>query len=114
MDDLPEIKVVSARELREMHNNGRMWERALLGLEGWFFRIEVVGHPSAPMANEPFCTESQILAYCDDEAKQVARVHRYLRTDGSMGASGQPDPKEILGEDGILYVVVEPPEEADN
>jgi hypothetical protein len=29
-------------------------------------------------------------------------VHQYLQPDGTLGASGQPDPKRLL-HDGILY-----------
>lgn len=53
-------------------------------------------HPSRPKANEPHCTKSQIVAYFDKGGMEIARVHRYLRTDGSLGASGKPDPKRIV------------------
>lgn len=96
-----------------MHDARRLWERVQIGEDGWFYTLEEDGHPSAPMSDEPFCTRSQILAYRDDEARQIARVHRYLREDGSIGASGKPDPKQVLGEDGVLYVAFEPPHAED-
>ena len=33
---------------------------------------------------------------------KIATCHRYLRPDGSLGASGLPDPKQVF-HDGILY-----------
>jgi hypothetical protein len=39
----------------------------------------------------------------DSDGRMVAEVHRYLRPDGTIGASGVPDPKRIsFG--GTLYV----------
>ena len=61
-----------------------------------------------PMAKEPFCTESQTLVYRDNDGRAFARVHCYRRPDNSIGASGRPDPKSILGEDGVLYVALAP------
>lgn len=55
------------------------------------------------MAGEPFCTRSQIVAYRDHLGHQVARVHQYLRPDGTIGLSERPDPQQLM-EDGILYI----------
>jgi hypothetical protein len=60
-------------------------------------------HPSAPKANVPFCTRSQIVAYLDGNGNEIAVVHQYLQPDGTLGASGFPDPKRLL-KDGTLYV----------
>lgn len=59
-------------------------------------------HPSPPLADEPICTKSQILGYFDQNGKEVARAHQYLRTDGAIGAKGKPDPKRVL-HDGVIY-----------
>lgn len=56
-----------------------------------------------PLASEPEGTLSQIVAY-EDSSNRIVLVHRYLRPDGTIGASGRPDPKELF-EDGILYYV---------
>lgn len=66
-------------------------------------------HPSRPRAAEPFCTRSQFVRYIavvGDRLTEVARAHQYLRTDGSIGASGRPDPKQVLHE-GKIYIVAE-------
>jgi hypothetical protein len=52
-------------------------------------------HPARPAAGEPFCTRSQMVSYVVDSV-EVARAHRYLRPDGSLGASGKPDPKSFF------------------
>lgn len=59
-------------------------------------------HPALPLAAEPFCTRSQLVSYFDGSGNEIARVHQYLRTDGTIGLSGRPDPKRLL-EGGILY-----------
>jgi hypothetical protein len=34
----------------------------------------------------------------------VAVMHQYLRPDGTIGASGQPDPKRLVVEGDVWYV----------
>ena len=65
-------------------------------------RVEWSNHPSPPKADEPHCTESQIVDYFDNSGLEVARVHQFLRPDGTLGASGKPDPKRIVV-DGVTY-----------
>lgn len=43
-----------------------------------------------------------MVAYELPDGSRVALVHQYLRPDGTVGASGQPDPKWLL-EDGVIY-----------
>jgi hypothetical protein len=94
--------VVSAPELRAMFNQGRYWEQAEAGELYW--RIAADRHPAAPLANEPFCTQSQYIHYTDQRGEKVAEVHQYKRPDGSIGLSGRPDPKKLwVG--GVLYAV---------
>jgi hypothetical protein len=59
------------------------------------------GHPSPRRSGEPFCTRSQILVYMDPDGREIARVHRYLRPDDSIGASGRPDPKAVRVQDTV-------------
>ena len=97
----PPTKRVSASELRKMFNDGKYWERAKQDI----LRSVLVAnnHPSSPRAKEPICTRSQYIIYIDRNGKKVAGVHQYLRTDGKIGASGRPDPKELFI-NGILYI----------
>lgn len=45
---------------------------------------------------EPYCTRSQMLIYWTQEREPIALVHQYLRPNGSLGASGRPDPKRVV------------------
>jgi hypothetical protein len=91
---------VAQAEMQRRFNEGRYWERAIAGE----FKVIVMEHrhPALTAANEPFCTYSQMVSYRDTENNEIARVHQYLRQDGSIGASGRPDPKRLL-ENGVLY-----------
>lgn len=83
-----------------MFNDGQYWQRAVAGQLGT--RMARDGHPSAPKANEPFCTRSQTIIYLDESGQRLAVVHQYLRQDGTLGVSGKPDPKKIW-KDGQIY-----------
>jgi len=90
--DLSFVRVGKA-ELRRLFNDNGFERRASSGA----LRLKIVrdSHPSAPAADEPFCTRSQIMAYLDARGRRRAVAHRYLRQDGTLGASGQPDPKAL-------------------
>src|SRR5436190_22910877 len=100
MTAIPPKREVSPRELRERFNTG--------DFEGRLKRGELVAdvvvnrHPTAPKAAEPYCTRSQKIVYRDQRGVEVATVHQYLRTDGTIGAGGRPDPKRLM-QDGYLY-----------
>lgn len=86
---------VSARDIRHRFNAGGYLHLALAG------QLQVIvtknAHPSPPLAtSEPICTRSQILSYRDGAGFEIARIHQYVRPDGSMGASGLPDPKRLF------------------
>ena len=87
--------------LRAMFNEAGLMDRATYG--DLFQTVEEEGHPSPPLAGEPFCTLGQIVAYRDDGGAEVARVHQYLRPDGKIGLDG-PGPREMLGPDCVWYV----------
>jgi hypothetical protein len=42
--------------------------------------------------------------YYTQDGNPIAVVHQYLRPDGTIGASGRPDPKRLFLEDRILAV----------
>jgi hypothetical protein len=101
------IVEIPRSELRSLFNEEGFWERAQYG--DLFQTVEEEGHPSPPLAGEPYCTRSQIIAYRDDQGRQVARVHQYLRPDGSLGLSGTPDPYEVF-HDNAIYLAELPPD----
>lgn len=51
---------------------------------------------------EPICTLSQVVIYWDSQGNPVAMVHQYLRPDGTIGASGKPDPKWVVVDDKVM------------
>lgn len=61
-------------------------------------------HPEVFIKGEPYCTHSQIIYYYTQENELVAVVHQYLRPDGTIGASGLPDPKRLIWNNRILAV----------
>jgi hypothetical protein len=93
--------------LQRLFNEGQYWQRAQAG------ELSIVlledRHPSLTLANEPFCTRSQMVSYREGTV-EIARVHQYLRTDGSIGASGKPDPKRLYA-GGKLYRLIKTPKE---
>lgn len=65
----------------------------------------VIGRHTPDSKNEPPGTESQMISIRDSDGFEVARVHAYVRPDGSLGASGKPDPKTVYDEVGnIVYM----------
>lgn len=98
----PPIKRVSANALRKLFNDSGYWEQYQNGqLQSTLRKSK---HPSPPLANEPFCTQSQYITYINELGEKIAGVHQYLRPDGTIGLSGRPDPKEVCV-DGVLYVL---------
>src|SRR5689334_1382676 len=103
----PETKSVECtdEELRQRFNDGGYLTRMQQGEFTLLLRRE--GHPSPPLAEEPFCTKSQIIALIENGIRR-ANVHQYLRPDGAIGLSGLPDPKALLDGDTLYYVPFEP------
>ena len=81
-------------ELRRLFNELGLFEAAQRG--EFSIRVKRDGHPSALWVGEPVCTRSQAVGYIDADGREIAVVHQYLRRDGSIGASGRPDPKRLL------------------
>jgi hypothetical protein len=104
LDTPSHTQETSRAAVRQLFNDHEYWERAQWG--DLYQTVEEENHPSPPLAGEPECTHSQIVAYRDENGHQVARVHQYLKPDGSIGLSGRPDPLLLL-HDGILYVAAE-------
>ena len=79
--------------MRQLFNDGRYFER----LQAGELRAVITEDRPAPSgANQPPGTRSQMISYRDVSDKEIARVHQYLKPDGTLGASGKPDPKRLL------------------
>jgi hypothetical protein len=99
--DRPSQRITSA-QLRKIFNGSELWERAQSG--EFEERVLTAGHPSPRDSGEPYCTQSQIVGYFELRGgRRIALVHQYLRPDGTVGASGRPDPKAVLDR-GTLYI----------
>ena len=83
-----------------MFNNGGYLERIQSG--ELIPDIRKDRHPLPLTSGQRWCTHSQFIVYFDANYQEVVRVHRYWREDGTLGASGQPDPKRLIV-DGIIY-----------
>ncbi len=64
-------------------------------------------HPAKPAANEPFCTKSLAVSYLSGGV-ETGRAHRYLRPDGTIGASGKTNPK-LFFDGKVMYVLQREP-----
>jgi hypothetical protein len=100
--DLDEPIWVTPKIIRQKFNQSQMAEKATSS------RLKVIlqknSHPESPIPGEPYCTHSQLVLYKDYNGALVAIVHQYMRPDGTLGASGKPDPKYLYLE-GKIYKV---------
>ena len=67
------------------------------------------GHPAPRASGQPYCTQSQMVGYYEPGRRErIALVHQYLRPDGTIGASGRPDPKAVVDGDTLYLLTREP------
>lgn len=83
--------------LRTHFNSGRFYERMQ---RGELTPLVLHSSPRTLADGEPVA--SQTVAYLDHLGTKVAVVHQYIRPDGSVAASGLPDPKDLVV-DGMEY-----------
>lgn len=95
--------------IRQIFNENKIYEKTING--NLTTHIKRDSHLSNPQkVGHPYCTWSQIVYYYDKDKKPVAIVHQYLKPDGTIGASGVPDPKRIFI-DGKIFSVRSKPKE---
>ena len=100
------FKRVDDQTRRDYFNEWGLWEK-VKGGNGWIAIVFDSHQPGkkAPK-NLPPGTVSQEVHYFDTDGGKLRRraiVHQYLQPDGTLGASGKPDPKWLMGEDGTTY-----------
>jgi hypothetical protein len=101
LDSRVHLVYVSKQRIRALFNQGQYWRRARNGE----FTLEYLhSKPAPPEARQMRGTKSQIIAYINSNGEQIALVHQYLKSDGTLGGSGKPDPKELLDGD-VLYKI---------
>ncbi len=81
-------------EMRCWFKHGRFIERVQSGeLKEIVRKSKLV----KPASRQPKGTKSESVVYVEIATdSQVARIHRYVLPDGSIGASGEPDPKSLV------------------
>jgi len=88
------VKRVSPETIRGIFNNSQCSVRISKGLlVPQLLRDNVLQNPN--LKGEPPGTRSQTIRYSDLAGQWVVVIHQYLRPDGSLGASGKPDPKRL-------------------
>jgi hypothetical protein len=102
------IKRITPEEMRKRFNEGGYWEKVL---KGKWTAHTLETRISDALINEIVEITSVMLSYHDENGDEVARVHQYERPDGSIAASGRPDPKRLV-QDGILYRLIKAPKTA--
>ena len=83
--------VVEPAELRRLFEASGLWDAYQRGLSTE--QVKRSRHV-ADRTHDCFCTFSEVVRLFDGDQK-VAVVHRYRQADGSLAASGKPDPKMI-------------------
>jgi hypothetical protein len=91
------VVYVSVDELRKRFNEGGYLVKVQQGdLVSIRTRNSHVSKDALPH-NCEWCTNSQEHIYKDPKTdREVAKVHQYKRQDGTIGASGMPDPKLLI------------------
>ncbi len=68
-----------------------------------YLRDKELKNPHNRRFPEPIGTKSQMIRYVDRSGKWFVEIHQYLRPDGTLGASGKPDPKRLKIND-MIYI----------
>jgi hypothetical protein len=99
----PPRQKVTQRALQDLFNEaGIEVMRARDELSEEVLASRTVGKKDRVKLRLPPGSESQFVVYIDSRGRHIAKVHRYRKPDGSLGASGKPDPKWLrLG--GVVY-----------
>ena len=96
---------VSSRIIQRKFNQSQvpgMIKRGELTLK--LIRESEIKDPEKRRYPEPPGTLSQTIQYKDKRGRLILVVHQYKRPDGTLGASGKPDPKRLrIGN--IIYIV---------
>jgi hypothetical protein len=92
-------KRIAEKAIRKLFNDGDFWARAL---RGEFKTLTLQSYPAPREAHQRPGAKSEVIEYRDLNGR-VALVFQYTNPDGSLGASGKPDPKALLI-DNTIYI----------
>ncbi len=89
----PEVKHITPEEMRKLFKNHSFLDRIQRG-ELTPCPKGKPRHVSNPCHTE-HCSTSQMVYYFDRQGRPLVLAHQYVRSDGTLGASGLPDPKRL-------------------
>lgn len=88
------VKRVPPGTIRATFNNSQYPKMIASGhLISQVIKDNILQNPN--LRGEPPGTRSQVIRYLNLAGQWVVVIHQYLRPDGSLGASGKPDPKRL-------------------
>lgn len=105
---ISDVSYVPEGEIRRLFNEGPYPQMIAEGrLTTQFLRN---AHLNAPdLKGNPPCTHRQTIRYLDSDGNPVVEIFQYLKPDGTLGASGLPDPKRLWMGGTVLIVESQKP-----
>ena len=79
--------------MRDTFNKSHLPEQIEKGLLGPVYLRDA--HLRQERRGEKLCTRAQMIRYLDADGVWIVEVFQYLRSDGSLGASGRQGPKRM-------------------
>jgi hypothetical protein len=93
---------IGPKEMRQRFN-----DRGFLEPEKHGYRVIIADSGSCGANAPPDCVRSETIHFLDNQGHLIAVAHQFCRADGSIGASGKPDPKRLRDGD-TLYILTLP------
>ena len=97
---LKKVRITEA-EIRGKYNAGKIPANLANGV---YHLEEISGHLAPARLNMPKGTRSVLFNVKNNNGVILAKVHGYLRTDGTFDASGKLDPKTLLFGTTLFYI----------
>ena len=99
-NDSTPIKEISKQEMRDLFYENQLLQK--INKHELTLVLLKERHSDPIKSGQVFCTYSQLLSIQDDKGNDIARAHQYKRPNGTIGASGMPDPLWMfIG--GVIY-----------
>lgn len=99
------IEFVNPTRIREAFNTSQYPEFIRDGtLKPEYLRNAHLSRSVAEEKKEPWCTQAQMIRYLDQQGLWCVEVFQYLHPEGTIGASGKPDPKRMRLEGRVLML----------